>query len=101
MDSCSSSTNLNHSISIIYVSPVLKSIVHVSGSHITVVNGGTVPYVSLVPELSRSVRLGPCAKLSLVPMLELERRQTAAAIKPYFAKLLLHCHCLTTWLDLT
>ena len=37
MDSCSSYTNLNQSTSTIYVSPVLKSIDHVSGSHITVV----------------------------------------------------------------
>ena len=99
MDSCSSYTNLNHSTSIINVSPVLKSIDHVSGSHITVVIGLSSTLVSF--RMFRSVGLGPCAKRSLVPMLELERRQTAAAIKPYFAKLLLHCHCLKTWLDLT
>ena len=53
MDSCSSSTNLNHSTSIIYVSPVLKSIDHVSGSHITVFNCGTLPYVSLVLDVPK------------------------------------------------
>ena len=53
MDSCSSSTNLNHSTSIIYVSPVLKSSDHVSSSHIIIVNGGTIQYVSLVPDVPK------------------------------------------------
>ena len=51
MDSCSSSTNLDQSISTIYVSPEFECIDHVSSSHVTAVTrvATVVVKTALVP----------------------------------------------------